>query len=169
MYTSYFRIRAKVIGIALAATIAATGLGAGTALAQSPHFVGTPSCSKSINTGLTCSGKAAGLANAPTAAFLTADSVTADYVCVNKGGNAAPGQPVVIQDVTGPTDQITPHSGQITFSSDLPVPAPPSSKVECPNAHWRVVLISLTYVNVVLHIEQNGTDILSLSFGTIDP
>jgi hypothetical protein len=65
------------------------------AIADSAHFIGTPTCTKSLSTGLTCSGKAAGLGNGPTEAFLTADSVSATYECVNKGGNVAPGQPVV--------------------------------------------------------------------------
>jgi hypothetical protein len=140
------------------------------AQAQSPHFVGTPTCTKSLSTGLTCSGKAAGLGNGPTAAFLTADSVTANYVCTNKGGNVAPGQPVVTQNVTGPTQTITPHNGQITFSPNIPPPTPPSAATECPNGNWTVVLTSLTYTNVVLHIQQPpGTDVLTMSFGTIDP
>jgi hypothetical protein len=140
------------------------------AFAQSPHFIGTPSCTKSTTSGLTCSGKAAGLGNEPANVFLTADSVTATYECVNKGGNVAPGQPVVTQDVTGPTQQITPHNGQITFSATLPVPTPPSAATECPNGNWRVRLTSLTYTNVVLHIEQPaGVEILSFNFGTIDP
>jgi hypothetical protein len=140
------------------------------AFAQSPHFIGTPSCTKSTTSGLTCSGKAAGLGNEPANVFLTADSVTATYECVNKGGNVAPGQPVVTQDVTGPTQAITPHNGQITFSATLPVPTPPSAATECPNGNWRVRLTSLTYTNVVLHIEQPaGVEILSFNFGTIDP
>jgi hypothetical protein len=140
------------------------------ALAQSPHFVGTPTCTKSTSTGLTCSGKAAGLGNGPTEAFLTADSVTATYVCTNKGGNVAPGQPVVTQNVTGPSQTITPHNGQITFSPNIPPPTPPSAATECPNGNWTVVLTSLTYTNVVLHIQQPpGTDVLTFSFGTIDP
>jgi hypothetical protein len=140
------------------------------AFAQSPHFIGTPSCTKSTTSGLTCSGKAAGLGNEPANVFLTADSVTATYECVNKGGNVAPGQPVVTQNVTGPTETITPHNGQITFSATLPVPTPPSAATECPNGNWRVRLTSLTYTNVVLHIEQPaGVEILSFNFGTIDP
>ena len=107
------------------AVLAVTGLLlAATAFADSPHFIGTPTCTKSLTTGLTCSGKAAGLGNGPTAAFLTADSVSATYECVNKGGNVAPGQPVVLSDVTGPTQTITPHNGQITFSPTLPPPTP---------------------------------------------
>jgi hypothetical protein len=140
------------------------------AIAESPHFIGTPTCTKSTSTGLTCSGKAAGLGNGPTAAFLTASSVSATYDCVNKGGNVAPGQPVVLQNVTGPTQTIQPRNGQITFSPNIPPPPTPSSKDECPNGNWSVQLTSLTYNDVVLHIQQPpGTDVLTFSFGTIDP
>ncbi len=140
------------------------------AFAQSPHFIGTPSCTKSLSTGLTCSGKAAGLGDSPAFVFLTADSVTATYVCKNKGGNVAPGQPVVTQNVTGPTETITPHNGQITFSATIPVPTPPSAATECPNGNWSVVLTSLTYTDVALHIDDSSfTDILTFNFGTIDP
>jgi hypothetical protein len=140
------------------------------AFAQSPHFIGTPTCTKSTSTGLTCSGKAAGLGNGPTEAFLTASSVTATYECVNKGGNVAPGQPIVTQNVTGPSQTITPHNGQITFSPNIPPPTPPSAATECPNGNWKVRLTSLTYSDVVLHIQQPpGTDVLTFDFGTIDP
>jgi hypothetical protein len=161
------RIRAA---IAMAAALAAFGMLAAVASAQSPHFIGTPSCTKSLTSGLTCSGKAAGLGNGPTAAFLTAGSVSATYECVNHGGNVAPGQPIVTQSVTGPTQTITPHNGQITFSPTIPVPTPPSAATECPNGNWTVRLTSLTYTDVVLHIQQPpGTDVLTFSFGTIDP
>jgi hypothetical protein len=140
------------------------------AFAASPHFIGTPSCTKSVSSGLTCSGKAAGLGNGPTLAFLTADAVEATYVCVNHGGNVAPGQPIVEQAVEGPRQEITPRNGQIKFSPNIPPPAPPSAATECPSAKWKVRLTSLTYTNVVLHIQQPpGTDALTREFGTIDP
>lgn len=145
-------------------------LSATAAQAQSPHFVGSPTCTKSTSTGLTCSGKAAGLGNGPTAAFLTASSVTSTFVCHNKGGNVAPGQPVVTQNVTGPSQPITPRNGQITFSPTIPPPPAPSPATECPNGNWTVVRTSLTYTNVVLHIQQPpGTDVLTDNLGTIDP
>jgi hypothetical protein len=154
----------------LPAMLLAFILTATAAQAQSPHFVGTPTCTKSLSSGLTCSGKAAGLGNGPTAAFLTASSVSATYVCQNKGGNVAPGQPVVNQNVTGPTQNITPRNGQITFSPTIPPPTPPSAATECPNGNWKVVLTSLTYTDVVLHVQQPpGTDVLTDSLGTIDP
>jgi hypothetical protein len=156
--------------IAILAVLAVLGLSVSAAYADSPHFIGTPTCTKSLSTGLTCSGKASGLGNAPSAAFLTASSVTATYNCVNNGGNVAPGQPVVLQNVTGPTQTIQPHNGQITFSPTIPPPTPPSSKVECPNGNWTVQITSLTYTDVVLHIQQPpGVDLLTFSFGTIDP
>ncbi len=138
------------------------------AFADSPHFIGTPTCTKSVSTGLLCSGKAAGLGNGPTAAFLMANSMTATYECVNNGGNVAPGQPIVTQNVTGPTQTITPYNGQITFEPSIPPPAPPSARTECPNENWTVYLTSLTYTNVVLHIQQPpGIDVLTFSFGNI--
>jgi len=151
---------------------AAIALSAVPAAAQpnNPHFVGTPTCAKSLSKGLTCSGKAAGLGNGPTEAFLTASSVSATYQCVNHGGNVAPGQPVVEQNVAGPAQDIAPRNGQITFSPNLPPPQTPSSSSTCPNGNWKVQLTSLTYSGVVLHIQQPpGTDVLTQDFGTIDP
>jgi hypothetical protein len=163
-------LRRVLFILTVPAMLLAPVLFATAAQAQSPHFVGTPSCTKSVSKGLTCSGKAAGLGNGPTAAFLTADSVKATYVCKNKGGNVAPGQPVVNQNVTGPTTTIPPSNGQITFSTNIPVPTPPSAASECPNGNWTLVLATLTYAGVTMHVQQPpGTDVLTASLGTIDP
>jgi hypothetical protein len=153
----------------LPTALLAFGLGVTQAVAQSPHFIGTPTCTKSIDTGLRCSGKAAGLGNSPTNVFLQADSVTAQSVCVNPAGHVAPGQPVIFQNVQGPTATITPRNGQITFAATIPPPETPSPSEVCPNGRWTVTLTSLTYTNVVLHIQQDSTDILTFHFGTIDP
>ena len=163
-------LRRILIILTVPAMLLASLLFTQAAQAQSAHFVGTPSCTKSLTSGLTCSGKAAGLANGPTLAFLTADSITATYACQNHGGNVAPGQPVVTQGVTGPTQTIAPHNGNIKFSPTIPPPTPPSVKTECPNGNCKLVLTSLTYTNVVLHIQQPpGTDVLTDNLGTIDP
>lgn len=148
--------------------LATAGLTSTAALATSPHFVGDFTISKSLSTGLTVSGKAAGLGNGPVEAFLTADTVSATYECVNKGGNVAPGQPLVLSGVTGPVQTITPHNGQITFTVTLPPPPTPSSAETCPNGNWSVRLLSLTYSGVVLHVHQGATD-LEANLGTIDP
>lgn len=165
-------MRRVILMLALvAASAAVIAMSAIPVVAESPHFIGTPTCTKNSTTGvLTCSGKASGLGNGPTAAFLTASSVSATFECVNKGGNVAPGQPVVQSSVTGPTQTITPHNGQIAFSPTLSPPPTPSAKDECPNGNWTVRRTSLTYNNVVLHIQQPpGTDVLTSNLGTIDP
>jgi hypothetical protein len=78
------RLKTRIL-IALAA-LAGFAAFAAHAFAESPDFIGTPTCTKSTTSGLTCSGKAGGLGNGPTEAFLTASSVSATYECVNKGG-----------------------------------------------------------------------------------
>jgi hypothetical protein len=153
----------------LVATLATLALTAQAATAVSPHFIGDPTITKSTTSGLTVTWKAAGLGNVVSGAFLTADSVTATSECVNKGGNVAPGQPIVVQNVTGPTTNIPPSNGQITFTVTLPPPPTPDPDDVCPNGNWSVRLTSLTYTNVVLHIQQGGMDILTANLGTIDP
>ncbi|MGW0779014.1 hypothetical protein ACWD01_36720 [Streptomyces sp. NPDC002835] len=151
-------------------TLAATVGGMSTASAQSPHFIGDVTCTKSLTTGLRCSGKAAGLGNSATDAFLTASSVEAEYVCSNRGGNIAPGQGVEFQNVTGPVTTIQPRNGQITFRNvTIPVPETPSPQEVCPNPNWNVTLLHLTFNDVVLHIQRNGQDILTRDLGDIDP
>lgn len=149
-------------------TAAATVASVASATAASPHFIGEVTCTTSLTTGLTCSGKAAGLGNSPTAAFLTAGSVDAEYVCVNRGGNVAPGQGTEHQNVVGPVQSITPRNGQITFRVTLPVPAKPSAASVCPNGNWTVHLMHVTYNDVVVHIQQNGTDLLTRDLGDFE-
>ncbi|MFF4008261.1 hypothetical protein [Streptomyces sp. NPDC001717] len=157
----------RVLATALL-TLVASAAGTVTATAQGEHFIGAITCTKSLTSGLTCSGKAAGLGNRPTAAFLTADSVQAEYICVNRGGNTAPGQGTEFNTVVGPTRNFNPRNGQITFTNvNLPIPEAPSSRDVCPNGNWTVNLTRVEYDHVVLHIQQGGTDILFKDLGDI--
>jgi hypothetical protein len=134
------------------------------------HFIGTPTLSVANNGNLSVSGKAAGLGNDPVSAFLTADSVTQEVVCVNKGGNIAPGQGTETTTVVGPSQTINPRNGQITFRTvTLAAPALPSAdEAGCPNGNWSVRLLSLTYEGVTLHIQDaGGNDLLTFDFGTV--
>ena len=143
----------------LAVALAVIGLSAGPALASSPHFTHGPDYT-ATTTALTATGQAAGLANAPTAAFLTADTVNVYFHCVNHGNNFAPGHPASQSPAIGPTENITPHNGTIKFDVSLPAPVP-SAASACPNKNWKVVVDEVDYLGVVLHIQQNGTDILT--------
>jgi hypothetical protein len=111
-------------------------------------------------TELTASGKATGLGNTAVSAFLTAEEVSVDFQCRNKGQNFAPGHPATSTDVQGPTQMILPRNGQITFNVSLPAPVP-SAGDECPNANWDVVVTSVDYLGVTLHIQDGaGNDLL---------
>jgi hypothetical protein len=74
------------------------------AVAARPHFVGTPVCTQTDGE-LCCSGKVAGLGQAPTVV-----NVTAAFTCENRGGNQPPGL------ASGQSAPITPRGGQITFT-----------------------------------------------------
>jgi hypothetical protein len=52
--------------------------------------------------------------------------------------------------------------------SEGPPPLPSGSQI-CPNPNWSVRLVSITYDNVVLHIQQNGQERLTFNFGNVDP
>ncbi|HET7389178.1 MAG TPA: hypothetical protein VFJ51_00020 [Nitrososphaeraceae archaeon] len=69
----------------------------------------------------------------------------------------------------GQTTLITPRNGQITASASIGPPPLPSSAQVCPNPNWSISILRLTYDNVVLHIQQNGLDILTFNFGNVDP
>jgi hypothetical protein len=156
---------------ASATTLLALALVASPALvfAASPHFIGTPTITKNSNFSLTSSFKAAGLANVVTGAFLTSSGGTALLQCVNPGGNNPPPKQVTFGPLQGQTTFITPRNGQITASATIGPPPLPSASQICPNPNWSVAILSLTYHNVVLHIQQNGVDILTFNFGNVDP
>jgi hypothetical protein len=54
-------------------------------------------------------------------------------------------------------------------SGTIGPPSLPTASQICPNPNWTVQLVSITYFNVVLHIQQQGSDILTYNFGTVDP
>ena len=90
--------------------------------------------------------------------------------CVNPGGNNPPPKQVTFGPLQDQTVEVTPHNGQVTASPTIgpPLPLPGASEI-CPNPNWSVQIISLTYNNVVLHIQQNGVDILTYNFGNVEP
>jgi hypothetical protein len=158
-----YAIAVSALGLALSSSFITT------ALAASPHFIGTPTIRKNPNGSLTANFKAAGLANIVTGAFLTSSGGTATLQCVNPGGNNPPPKQVTFGPLQGQTTFIQPNNGQITATVSIGPPALPSASQICPNPGWSVRIVSLTYDNVVLHIQQNGVDILTFNFGNVDP
>jgi len=129
------------------------------AFGQNPHFVRGPDYTATTSE-LTATGKAAGLGTDVTSAFLTADQVDVSFRCRNHGQNFAPGHPASSTNVEGPTQQITPRNGAITFNVSLPASVPSAEDV-CPSKQWDVIVESVDYIGVTLHLQQNGTDVLT--------
>jgi hypothetical protein len=146
----------------LAITIS-TSLVAVPVLAASPLFIGTSRILKNADFSLTANFKAAGLANIVSQAFLSSSGGTANLQCFNPGGNNPPPKRVDFGPLQGQNTTIQPKNGQITASATI---GPPSASEICPNKNWD---IGMTYFNVVLHIQQQGSDILTSNFGSVDP
>jgi hypothetical protein len=139
------------------------------AAAQNPHFIGTPQITKNPNFSLTAKFKAAGLGNVVTDIFLTSSGGVADLQCVNPGGNNPPPKRVDFGPLQGQVVTVQPRNGQVTASPTIGPPPLPGAAELCPNPNWNVAIVSLTYFDVVLHIQQGGVDILTFDFGDVDP
>jgi hypothetical protein len=50
--------------------------------------------------------------------------------------------------------------GGRVFNVSLPAPVPSAADV-CPSKKWTVVVSHVDYLGVVLHIQQNGVDLLT--------
>ena len=140
------------------------------AAAQNAHFIGTPTITKSISgttATLTTSGKISGLGSAPTQVFLTTSGVTAETACTNKGGNNPPGQEATFGPTTGQVANITPRNGQITFHNAAPLSITVTAEqAGCPDSQTPSIT-SATFSDVVLHIVQNGQEVLTFNFDTV--
>lgn len=155
--------------LAFATSIMLVMASLGTAYAANPHFIGTPTIVKNPDLSLTASFKAAGLGNVVTDIFLTSSGGVADLQCVNPGGNNPPPKRVDFGPLQGETVTVTPRNGQVTASPTIGPPPLPGAAELCPNPNWTVQIVSLTYFDVALHIQQGGVDILTFDFGDVDP
>ncbi len=148
----------------LAATLAASIVTV-PVLADNAHFIGTPTIIKNPDGSLSATFKAAGLGSTPINIFLSSSGGSADLQCVNPGGNNPPPKHVNFGPLQGEVVTVQPRNGQVTATTGPlgPPPLPTASQI-CPNSHWSITIVTLTYTNVVLHV---GT--LAFSFGTVDP
>ena len=126
------RLTVLLVGAALALLTAAP------VLAASPHFVGTPTASRTGDV-LTVSFKVAGLGNADVTATLAADAQ-----CWNRGGNAprAENKGAVLA-----TAVLHPENGQVTASLSGSAQTDPACNPP----------MSLVYANVTLTVDGVST------------
>jgi hypothetical protein len=141
------------------------------AFAQNPHFVKTPTISKTVSDDtatLLASGKVAGLGSDPTDVFLTTSGVVAETECDNPGQGAnPPGQDATFGPTTGETVTIQPRHGQITFR-DVPLSITVTAEqAGCPGK-MQPLITSVTFFDVEVHVVQGETELIH-DFGNVDP
>ena len=126
---------------------------AGAALAQSGHFVGTPTCTD-IGTQVQCSGKVAGLGG--TTFTITVEAAgTASVTCTNPAGNVAPGQSFTTTVVGSSGPFATPRNGQARFTVTSDVPSAPAGS--CPNPRWTATVTDVTFTTATVTLFEDST------------
>jgi hypothetical protein len=142
----------RKFGIIAVLALMVTALAAVPALAQSGHFVGTPTCTDEGTT-FNCTGKVAGLGGT-TFEITSAAQGTATTTCTNPAGNIAPGQTTTINagGSTGPTP--TPRNGQYMFDVDSVTPTAPAGT--CPNNKWTPTVTDVAFGDVTLTLLEDG-------------
>jgi hypothetical protein len=150
--TNPFSTKTTIAGVS-AATLLLVLAPTMIAFAQNPHFVGRTNCEVDSSGNLDCTGSIAGLGNVEDVeAFLVAD-IDATFVCVNPGGNIAPGQGVEEEDVTGETETLPVRNGRANFDLTIEAPEAPSAEEVCANPNWTVELQSISYDNVRVTVD----------------
>jgi hypothetical protein len=119
-------IKPRRLGLAIGSVLLVAVL-APQALANSPHFIGTPTATQSGGT-LTVKFKAAGLGNVETATFTLTGDATVSSRCYTKSGNK-PQAANKRETFTGisNTGTFPVRNGQTTGTLSISAPAPPSS------------------------------------------
>jgi hypothetical protein len=139
--------------VSLMGVVVALTLFAGPALAQSGHFVGTPTCTDEGTT-VECSGKVAGLGGTTFTIQVSAPG-TASVECTNPGGNVAPGQSfsTTVSGTSGPF--ATPRNGQARFTVESNTPSAPAGS--CPNPMWTPSVVDVQFTTATITLFEDST------------
>src|SRR5919112_4315725 len=139
----------RKFGIIAVLSLLVTAFAAVPVLAQSGHFVGTPTCTDE-GTQVQCTGKVAGLGGTTFEITVDAADAIATVECTNPGGNVAPGQDTTV-DVAGTTDpQPTPRNGQFRFNILTDDPEPLPATPTCPNNQWTPNIVDVTFTDATV-------------------
>ena len=145
----------RKIGIIAVLSLLVTAFAAVPVLAQSGHFVGTPTCTDE-GTQVQCTGKVAGLGGTTFEITVDAADAIATVECTNPGGNVAPGQDTTV-DVAGTTDpQPTPRNGQFRFNILTDDPEPLPATPTCPNNQWTPNIVDVTFTDATVTLLEGG-------------
>jgi hypothetical protein len=132
-------------------------LGMATATWAAVHFSKTSVSLDHDSGDLTVSWKETGLGNGtPIFYSLTSDGVTAEWQCVNPGGNVGPNITTSAGSQTQTQTYVATRNGSVSASLSLDAPPAPSVRDVCPNGRWSLQLTHISYSNVVLTDTTNG-------------
>ena len=134
-----------------------------------PSFVETPTIEKNSNSGLTANFNATGLKNQVTTAILSSSGGDAGLTCVDLSGKGSAPKLFSFNAQQGHELTIQPVNGEISNSSTMDPPQLPSTSEFCFVSALNIEIESITYEDVVLHIKQNGVDVLRFDFGSVGP
>jgi hypothetical protein len=144
----------RKIGIIAVLSLLVTAFAAVPVLAQSGHFVGTPTCTD-IGTQLRCDGKVAGLGGTTFQIDVTAPG-TATVTCTNPGGNVAPGQNTTVNAAGSSGPLATPRNGSFNFRNlTTATPTVPNTPT-CPNAAWTATVTDVAFGDATLTLREDG-------------
>jgi hypothetical protein len=128
------------------------------ASAQSGHFItggGNAAECTDIGTQVQCTGKVAGLGGTTFEITVSAPG-TAEVVCINPGGNRAPGQDTAV-NVAGSSGPLpTPRNGQFVFTVTTAAPGPLPATPTCPNVQWTPNIVDVTFTTAILTLLEDG-------------
>jgi hypothetical protein len=73
----------------------------------------------------------------------------------------------MIEQMQIQSEKVKPKDGDIQGSLTLVPPALPSPLDICPNKNWSIGILSLTYENVAIGIQQKNSELLRLNLGNV--
>ena len=149
--------RIAYVGAIGVAAVAAVGLSAGPAFADSPHFTRASASGPDAAGQLAVDFKMAGLGDNVTITITTTADATALFACQNNGGNfpSDPKKQLVSGPVSASDDFTSGKNGSVSGSLIL---SPPASTLVCPGGQ-RVVLANVSYTDVQI---AGGGDVASI-------
>jgi hypothetical protein len=148
----------RTIIIAVVTALAALGVTASPAHANSGHFIksgaNAPVCTD-IGLQVQCTGKVAGLGGTTFEITLSATGV-ASVECENPAGHVAPGQDteVPLEGSSGPL--ATPRNGQYNFTVMTDPPDPLPATPTCPNNKWTPHIVDVSFTFATLTLLEDG-------------
>ena len=142
----------RKFGIIAVLALMVTALAAVPALAQSGHFVGTPTCTDEGTT-FNCTGKVAGLGGT-TFEIQVAAQGTASVTCRNPAGNVAPGQSFTTTASGSSGPLATPTNGNYSFALTSVAPTAPAGS--CPNSMWTGTVTDVSFTTATLTLLEDN-------------